>query len=273
MKKSKVYKDGAQAGKEQCKQDEKRGKKNAARNPLLFRGKMPKGTVKGKTQIFSPQLFRKVYGEGMTHALGKQEKVVRDILMEQRKLANSRIKHIRRAQAKGRDVWSPAYDRMKWFLNNRGGSATLSESKNLTLEQLLEDALEVQSFLVNKTSRVRGAIEFENERMKHWTEKQPDISSHFDDEAELKEFLRFLGEGEVSDFLSNSFDSGEEVEKLADVMTRDDKSKKKLRELVDKFKKSRELSRRYNELKEEERAGIITLNQFQEELNKLYEEN
>ena len=191
------------------------------------------------------------------------------IAEQQRSVSNSRLSSLRRSEY----AYGNAYDNAQQFIERQYGENAKSfykiknEPKNLN--KIYTQALATNAFISSKESTVRYQKTVEQKRFETFRNR-PDFAAIFGDkdDKELREFLKYMGNQYVGQYLQFFDASADELEKIVDMFDNDTKRERMtalFQEFENYYKDVYE-----NGVDPKEARGISTT-QLRQELNELYE--
>lgn len=155
----------------------------------------------------------------------------------QRARANERLYNLRRSEY----AYGNAYDNAQNFIEQHYGKdatsfykLTVGDNKD-SLNILYSQALAINSFLSSPQSMVKTQKAIEQKRFETFKTRE-DIAKLFKDRSdeELREFLRFMGNESVGEYLNFYDESATELESIVE-MYDDENKREKLTDLFDRF--------------------------------------
>lgn len=191
------------------------------------------------------------------------------IAEQQRSVANSRIKSLRQQEY----AYGNAYDNAQQFIEAQYGDNAKSfyKLKNdpKSLNAIYTQALATNAFISSKESTVRYQKTVEQKRFETFRNR-PDFAAIFGDkdDNELREFLKYMGNQYVGQYLQFFDASADELEKIVDMFDSDTKRERMtalFKEFEDYYKDV------YEHGVDPKDARGISTSELREELKKLYE--
>lgn len=193
---------------------------------------------------------------------------------KQRSVANSRIKTLRKEDL----AYGNAYDNARHYIiqhygtNAKSFHAIKNEEKNIS--DIYEQALAINKFVSSEESRAGHQRAIEEKRFETFRTRE-DFAGAFGDlsDADLKSFLRYMGNQWIGDYLAKYPDSGDELERIVEIW-QDETANEELTDLLNQFKEYRKAEKdaeAKNELFDARNAAGLSYSQLEEELYKLYE--
>lgn len=155
----------------------------------------------------------------------------------QRARANDRLYDLRRTEY----AYGNAYDNAQNYIEQHYGTdaksfykLTVGDKEN-DLNSLYSQALAINSFLSSPQSTVRTQKAIEQKRFETFKSRE-DIAELFKDrsDAEMRDFLRFMGNESVGEYLSFYDESATELESIVE-MYDDENKRDKLTDLFEQF--------------------------------------
>lgn len=195
------------------------------------------------------------------------------IAESQRKIANSRLKALRAADM----AYGNAYDNAKSYISSHYGDAAKTFYKikqdAAHINEIYEQALAVNAFASSDESKVKHQRLIERKRFETFRTRES-FGGLFSDwsDKELREFLRYLGNENIGDYLSFYDESGDQLEMVAEAW-RDDTAREKLTDLLAQYNEYREQEEKAKQAGEHFEASSATglsHSEFDKELMKLY---
>lgn len=174
-------------------------------------------------------------------------------------------------------AYGTSYDTMKQYLDQTGRK-TLPQVKTDNTQPVTaaqyEQALRARKFLASEESTISGQKKIERRRFETYREKYA-FAENMND-AQLREFLKFLGNSGADDYLAfySESGSGDEVAKLADMFAHADESEKdKMFGLFREFEKWNEATQKLErgEIDEIPADYGKTFTELRKDLSALYE--
>lgn len=191
------------------------------------------------------------------------------IAEQQRTTANSRLAALRKSEY----AYGNAYDNAENYIESHYGenAKTYHKLKNdpQNINDIYEQALSTNAFLSSKESTVRHQKTVEQKRFETFRTR-PDFAALFEDksDAELRAFLKYMGNQYVGQYLSFFDASADELEKIVEMFDSETKSER-MTALFDEFEKW--YKQVYEEGVEPKDAEGLSVSELRDELRALYE--
>ena len=193
---------------------------------------------------------------------------------KQRSVANSRLATLRREDL----AYGNAYDNARHYILQHSGTKAKSFHKikqdESNIGAIYEQALAINKFVSSEESRASHQRAIEEKRFETFRTRE-DFAEAFADlsDADLKSFLRYMGNQWIGDYLSKYEDSGDELERIVEIW-QDESTNEEVTDLLNQFKQYRKAeldAERNNEIFDAENAAGLSYSELEKELVRLYE--
>ena len=234
---------------------------------------MAHSTIKLASLSKIRRLYAQQYSGKSAAARTRARNQLKEIVNQQNRIANQRIKRLEKTDY----AYGTSYDTIKQYLDQTGRKTlpqVKTDNKQPVTASQYEQALRSRRFLLSKESTISGQKEIERKRFETYRANYS-FAKNMDD-AQLREFLKFLGNSGADDYLAfySESGSGDEVAELAEMFAHADETEKnKMFDLFREFEK-------WNEATEKLERGEIdeipanygkTYTELRKDLSALYE--
>lgn len=191
------------------------------------------------------------------------------IAEQQRSIANSRIKSLRKSEY----AYGNAYDNAENYIETHYGenARTFYKLKNdpANINDIYEQALATNAFISSKESTVRHQRTVEEKRFETFRSR-PDFAAIFGEksDAELREFLKYMGNQYVGQYLSFFDASADELEKIVEMFDSQTKNER-MTALFNEFETW--YKQVYEQGIDPQAADGLSVSELRDELRSLYE--
>ena len=190
------------------------------------------------------RLYSQQYNAKSAAARTRARNELKAIINQQNRVVNQRMK---RLEATDYD-YGTTYDTMKQYMEQTGRKTLPQvkvDNKTPVTGEQYEQALRARKFLMSEESTVSGQKKIEKRRFETYRDKYSFARDMSD--ADLRSFLKFLGNSGADDYLAyfSESGSGDEVTELADMFAHaDEDEKEKMFDLFKEFEKWNEATKK-----------------------------